>query len=135
MYSKIAGCAPAFVPAIFWLFAGCIIWPDGFAEIMNCLILPSRWFYALVWLLFLTLTVFFSLVVRWGALPLAVAVMAGGAFASSCCGSPILFLLSAINRESGTAQGGFFLVDLVIGTLVVLLQFDVRRRLEIASAQ
>jgi len=74
------------------------------------------------------------MVVRWGALPLALAVMAGGAFVSSCCGAPIFGLLS-VTREAGSAEVGFFLVDAVIATLIFGLQFDVRRRLEIASAQ
>jgi len=132
--SKIVGCAPALIPAIFWLFAGCAIWPDGPVQIVKSL-LPSRMFFGLVWLLFLTLTAFFSMVVRWGALPLAIAVMAGGGFVASCCGSPMIMLLSASNRETTASEGGFVLVDLVIGVLIVLLQVDVHRRVEIASSQ
>ena len=133
--SKILGCLPAFLPGLFWLLVGCAIWPSGLEEIASFLVLPSRWFCALVLLLFLTLTVFFSMVVRWGALPLALAVMAGGATVASCCGSPIFGLLSSVNRESGSAEWGFFMVDAVIATLIFGLQYDVRRRLEIASAQ
>jgi ABC-type transport system involved in multi-copper enzyme maturation permease subunit len=132
--AKIVGCAPALIPALLWLFAGCAIWPDGPEQILKSL-LPSRLFFGLVWLLFLTLTAFFSMVVRWGALPLAVAVMAGGGFVASCCGSPMIMLLTAVNRESGTSEGGFVLVDVVIGALIVLLQVDVHRRVEIASSQ
>lgn len=135
LYSKIAGCAPALVPALFWLIAGCLIWPDGPAELARCLYLPSRWFFALVWLLFLTLTIFFSLVVRWGALPLALAVMAGGSMVAGCCGFPILGLFSIVNQGSGSAEPGFLLVDVVIAVLITLLQVDVRRRIEIASWQ
>jgi ABC-type transport system involved in multi-copper enzyme maturation permease subunit len=134
IYSKIAGCAPALIPALFWLLAGCLVWPDGVEQLAKCLILPSRWFYGLVWLLFLTLTMFFSLVVRWGALPLALAVMAGGAFVASCCGMPLLGLLAAVNGTA-TPEGGFLLVDVVIGVLIALLQTDVRRRVEIAASQ
>lgn len=133
--SKMLGCVPALIPALFWLLAGCVIWPDGLGELARCVILPSRWFSALVLMLFLTLTVFFSMVVRWGALPLALAVMAGGAFVSSCCGAPIFGLLSTVTHDSGTAEVGFLLVDGVIATLIFGLQFDVRRRLEIASSQ
>jgi ABC-type transport system involved in multi-copper enzyme maturation permease subunit len=136
LYSKIAGCAVALIPALIWLLVGCLIWPDGLEQIGKCLILPSRWFYVLVWLLFLTLTVFFSMVVRWGALPLALAVMAGGSFCAGLCGSPVIAILTAVNQfGSPSAEGGFLLVDLVIGTLIVLLQIDVRRRIEIASSQ
>ena len=84
----------------------------------------------------LTLTVFFSMVVRWGALPLALAVMAGGAFVSSCCGMPMFgLMMPSISHETGSAEVGFLLVDVVIAVLIFGLQFDVRRRLEIASAQ
>ena len=133
--SKFVGCAPALIPAAFWLLVGCAIWPDGPQEIINCLILPSRWFFALVLLLFLTLTVFFSMVVRWGGLPLALAVMAGGAFVSSCCGMPIFGLMMPGTHNPESLEWGFLLVDCVIGTLIFGLQYDVRRRLEIASAQ
>jgi len=133
--SKMLGCAPALIPALFWLLVGCAIWPDGLHELVSCLTLPSRWFYAIVFLLFLTLTIFFSMVVRWGALPLALAVMAGGAFVSSCCGWPILGIMSSVSRETGSTEMGFLLVDGVIATLIFGLQYDVRRRLEIASSQ
>lgn len=135
MYSKIVGCLPAFLPALFWLIMGCIIWPDGIVEMGKCLILPSRWFCLLVWLLFLTLTIFFSMVVRWGALPLALAVMAGGAFISSCCGLPLLGGLIGFGQGGFASEVGLLFVDAVIATLIVLLQLDVHRRLEIASSQ
>ncbi len=135
LYSKIAGCAPALLPALFWLIAGCVLWPYGLEEMAKCLFLPSRWFFLLVWLLFLTLTIFFSLVVRWGALPLALAVMAGGATVAGCCGSPVMSLMALGNQGNAASEIGFFLVDAVIGVLIVLLQVDVRRRVEIASWQ
>ena len=135
IYSKIAGCLPALLPAMFWLLAGCVIWPDGFREIFQCLYLPSRWLYGLIWLLFLTLTAFFSLVVRWGALPLAISVMAFGASVASCCGSPLLAVISISNSGEYGAELGFLLVDIVVAVLVGLLQSDIRRRLEIASSQ
>jgi ABC-type transport system involved in multi-copper enzyme maturation permease subunit len=135
VYSKIAGCAPALIPALLWLFAGCAIWTDGLEQVLHSLIWPSRWFFGLVWLLFLTLTAFFSMVVRWGALPLAVAVMAGGGFVASCCGSPMIMLMQSTSNGSGTSEGGFLLVDVVIGALIWLLQIDVHRRVEIASSQ
>ncbi len=135
LYSKVAGCAPALVPALCWLLAGCLIWPEGLLQIGMCLALPSRWFYGLVWLLFLTLTLFFSLVVRWGALPLALAVMAGGAFVASCCGAPVITVLAALNQGTGVPELWFLLVDAVIAVLIALLQTDVVRRIEMASSQ
>ena len=133
--SKILGCTPALIPAVFWLIAGCTVWPDGLSELAWCLILPSRWFYGLVLLLFMTLTAFFSMIVRWGSLPLAGAVMAAGMFFSSCCGSPVIMMISAGTGELGTAEIGFIVVDAIIMLLIFGLQADVRRRVEIASSQ
>ena len=135
LYAKIAGCAPALIPALFWLVAGCLIWPDGLEQILKCLFFPSRWFFILVWLLYLTLTIFFSLVVRWGALPLALAVMAGGALCAAMCGSPVLAIITMSNGGLGDSEMGIGLVDVVIGVLIWALQSDVRRRIEIASSQ
>jgi hypothetical protein len=124
------------VPALFWLIAGCIIWPDGLRELGLCLILPSRWFWGLILLLFMTLTAFFSMIVRWGALPLAATVMATGMIFSGCCGSPVIALMNATrNNDEAAAQWGFLVVDAVVLTLILGLQYDVRRRIEIASAQ
>ena len=62
----------------------------------------SRWFFALVLLLFLTLTVFFSMVVRWGALASGLGRNGfGGAFVSSCCAHLIYGLLMHGSRRSG----------------------------------
>ncbi|MBI3861065.1 MAG: hypothetical protein HY290_04135 [Planctomycetia bacterium] len=133
--SKVIGCAPALAPALFWLIAGCMIWPDGLEQALKCLFLPSRWFFGLLMLLFMTLTAFFSMIVRWGALPLAGAVMAAGMSFAGCCGSPVVMMLSAASHEGISAELGFGLVDAVIVTLILGLQFDVRRRVEIASAQ
>jgi hypothetical protein len=133
--AKVVGCAPALIPALFWLFAGCVIWPDGLEQLLWSLILPSRWFYGLLLVLFMTLTAFFSMIVRWGSLPLAAAVMAAGMFFSSCCGSPVIMMLRATGSQTDSFEWGFALVDAVILTLIVGLQFDVRRRVEIASSQ
>jgi len=73
--------------------------------------------------------------VRWGSLPLAGAVMIAGIFFSSCCGSPVIMMLSATGHDGNSYELGFLLVDAVILTLIVGLQYDVRRRVEIASSQ
>lgn len=132
---KIVGCLPALLPALFWLLVGCLIWPDGPEQIVKSLFLPSRWFYVLVLVLFLTLTVFFSMVVRWGALAAAIGVMVIGTACSGTCGLPIVGFLAQSGSDSWASEGGFLLIDAVIATLIVGLQFDVRRRLEIASSQ
>lgn len=133
--SKVVGCAPALFPALFWLIAGCLIWPTGLEEFGKCLILPSRWFFGMLLLLFMTLTAFFSMIVRWGSLPLAAAVMVLGMSFAGCCGSPVTMMLAATGRGTDSFELGYLLVDAVILTLIAGLQFDVRRRVEIASSQ
>ncbi|MSR56098.1 MAG: hypothetical protein EXS05_00250 [Planctomycetaceae bacterium] len=135
VYSKVAGCLPALLPALLWLLVGCAILPDGVEQIGKALILPSRWFYALVIGLFLTLTGFFSLVVRWGALPLALAVMLTGSAFGGCCFSPMLSFLMSVGDQAVGVEGAFLCVDIVVALLIAGLQFDIHRRLEIVAAQ
>lgn len=134
-YSKVVGCLPALIPAGFWLVISTLIVPARFSEIALNLVLPSRWFAILVVLLFLTLTAFFSLVVRWGALPLAIAVMLVGATFGSCFAAPLLGAAMSFGSDSRGMEGAFLCVDVVIVLLIAGLQFDVHRRLEIASTQ
>ena len=135
VYSKGAGCLPALLPAGFWLVVTSLILPTGFETVLLSLVLPSRWFYVLIVLLFLTLTAFFSLVVRWGALPLAIAVMLVGGVFGACFAGPVLATTRASSTSTGAVEGAFLCVDIVILLLIAGLQFDVHRRLEIASAQ
>jgi hypothetical protein len=134
--AKVFGCLPALVPALFWLTVACAILPNGAEEVVKAVFWPSRWFWALLYVLFLTLTAFFSLVVRWGALPLALAVMLTGATFGGCCFSPVVAILSQFGSqaEGHGLEGAFFCVDAVIILLILGLQFDIHRRLEIVAA-
>jgi ABC-type transport system involved in multi-copper enzyme maturation permease subunit len=133
--AKVAGCLPALAPALFWLLAGCILLPEGPRELLNAVILPSRWFWLLIILLFLTLTAFFSVVVKWGALPLALAVMLTGAVFGGCCFSPVMVIVGAAQGAAGGLEGAFLCVDTVLALLIAGLQFDIHRRLEIVASQ
>lgn len=135
VYSKVVGCLPALVPAIAWLAVACIIMPNGLEEVGKTLVLPSRWFVGLTMVLFLTLTAFFSLVVKWGALPLALAVMLTGATFGGCCFSPVLGILASVSGESQGMEGAFLCVDIVVALLIAGLQYDIHRRLEIVASQ
>jgi hypothetical protein len=134
VYSKVAGCLPALLPAIGWLIVGCVILPNGAEEVAKTLIMPSRWFWGLIGVLLLTLTAFFSLVVRWGALPLALAVMLTGATFGGCCFSPVAPILMSFGGNNEGIEGAFFCIDSVIVLLILGLQFDVHRRLEIVAS-
>jgi ABC-type transport system involved in multi-copper enzyme maturation permease subunit len=135
VYSKVVGCLPALLPAIVWLALGCAIMPNGLEEVFKTLVLPSRWFVALILLLFLTLTAFFSLVVKWGALPLALAVMLTGAMFGGCCFTPVLGILASVGGQNQGMEGAFLCVDMVVALLIAGLQYDIHRRLEIVASQ
>jgi ABC-type transport system involved in multi-copper enzyme maturation permease subunit len=138
-YSKVVGCLPALVPGVFWLVAAWAIMPNNLEEAVIAVVLPSHWFWALLILLFLTLTAFFSLVVRWGALPLALAVMLLGGSFGGCCFSPMLGLVMSLTGRAagneGYAEMAFGCIDLLLLALIAALQFDIHRRLEIAASQ
>lgn len=135
VYSKVIGCLPALLPGVFWLFVGCAIMPDGPQELLKTLVLPSRWFVGLILMLFVTLTAFFSLVVRWGALPLALAVMLTGGTFGGCCFSPVLSILMSVSGGNEGSEAAFLCVDTVVALLIAGLQFDIHRRLEIVASQ
>jgi ABC-type transport system involved in multi-copper enzyme maturation permease subunit len=132
--AKVTGCLPALVPALFWLLAGCILLPDGPQELLNAVILPSRWFWFLTFILFLTLTAFFSVVVKWGALPLALVVMLTGAIFGGCCFSPVMAIVGAVSGAAGGLEGAFLSIDTVLAMLIAGLQYDIHRRLEIVAS-
>jgi hypothetical protein len=133
--AKVAGCLPALLPALFWVLAGCVILPEGPRELLNAVMLPSRWFWLLIFMLFLTLTAFFSVVVKWGALPLALAVMLTGSMFGGCCFSPMAAIVMTAGGETAGLEGAFLCVDAVVVILIAGLQYDIHRRLEIVASQ
>lgn len=75
-WSKVAGCMISMVPACFYFFVGMVIYPEMVGDFLEE-VLDEPGFYYIVsqYLLFLHLTVYMSLVVRWGALPLSFGIM------------------------------------------------------------
>lgn len=135
VYTKLVGCLPALLPGLLWLLVGCAFLSNPVEEVLKTLILPSRWFAILIAGLLLTLTAFFSLVVRWGALPLALAVMLSAGAFGGCCFSPMLSVFMSVSGQSDSFEGAFLCVDIVVALLIAGLQFDIHRRLEIVAAQ
>ncbi|RPI88901.1 MAG: hypothetical protein EHM42_03940, partial [Planctomycetaceae bacterium] len=133
--SKLLGCLPALIPGVAWLLVGLMLWSEGPTHLANALLFPSYWFGGLVFILLLTLTMFFSLVVRWGALPLAIAVMLGAAFFGSCCFFPVGWIVSSAQDSVASREAAFLVIDAIVLVLIAGLQFDIHRRLEIAGSQ
>ena len=133
--AKLLGCIPALLPGLAWLVISLLLWNEGQDHLANMLLLPSYWFGGLVFLLLLTLTLFFSLVVRWGALPLSIAVMLGAAFFGSCCFVPAYSLTQTASDSAASREAAFLVIDAIVVILIAGLQFDIHRRLEIAGSQ
>jgi ABC-type transport system involved in multi-copper enzyme maturation permease subunit len=136
LLTKLAGCVPALIPGLSCLVISLCFWEGGLEYLWNTLFLPSYWMFVIVFVLMLTLTMFFSLVVRWGALPLAIAVMLFSSTFAGCCFVPAFTTVmgtsggSIVGREAACA-----VIDAILILLILALQFDIQRRLEIASAQ
>jgi len=136
LLTKLAGCVPALLPGLVCLVISLCFWDGGLEYFLNSLFLPSHWLFGILFLLMLTLTMFFSLVVRWGALPLAIAVMLGAGFFGVCCWVPtFLFLTSGSNGSVAGREAACAVIDAILVLLVLALQFDIQRRLEIAASQ
>jgi ABC-type transport system involved in multi-copper enzyme maturation permease subunit len=133
--SKILGCLPALIPATAWLVAGLALWDEGPEHLARSLVSPSYWFYGLVYVLFLTLTAFFSLVVRWGALPLAIGVMLAASSFGACCVLPFGMQMFMMGGNDWAREGVMFVVDPIVALLIAGLQFDIHRRLELTAAR
>jgi hypothetical protein len=71
-YAKVSGCLLSLVPATVWLLVGALIWPKGFFDVLSELLKfrGDSWFLT-HGVLLLHLIAWLSLLVRWGAIPLA----------------------------------------------------------------
>jgi ABC-type transport system involved in multi-copper enzyme maturation permease subunit len=72
-WSKVSAVFPAMIPACLCLLLGALIYPEGVGEFVSEWVPHSAFWYGVVtFFLFLFMTAYFSLVVKWGALPLAI---------------------------------------------------------------
>jgi ABC-type transport system involved in multi-copper enzyme maturation permease subunit len=94
--SKAAGCLLGLYPAMTFLALGAMSSLSGFLEVI---VSPSTWFSLITFAIFIHLTAMLSLFVKWGALPLSLAIMF---FLNTCC--PVFFIgfsNAALGSESG----------------------------------
>jgi hypothetical protein len=131
---KLLGCLPALIPGLLVLIPTAVLSELGREHLLQ-IWYPSRVCVLLLFALLLTLTLFFSLVVRWGALPLAIAVMTVAGAMGSCCIGPLMMLSRSGGGQGAGFELGFLIVDVILVFLIGGLQFDIVRRLEIAGSQ
>lgn len=134
---KTLGCLPALIPALFWTF---ICWAGLAADsndyrVTFAPVLPSVWCGVLILVTFLHLTALLSLVVRWGALPLAIGVMVLlGAFAN-CCFFPVFAIVFLVASATGSEEAAYLCADAFIACIIAALQSYIRVRLEQVASQ
>jgi hypothetical protein len=91
-WQKVLGCLLGLLPAAACFAAGAALDPDSFFDgLRESSGSLQPWYYLLMFVTFLHLTALLSLIVRWGALPLALVITV---FAMSCLFMPV-FLISA----------------------------------------
>lgn len=129
-YAKLAGCLLGSVPTVLMIVALLVLFPipsmtqaDAFESVV-----PA----AMLLLVLLHLTVLYSLLVRWGALPLAI----GTLLVLGTCVVPIVAMAVAAIYTSGQGPGGAFGPVLYTGVAIsVALQIAIAVRLRVVAAQ
>jgi len=135
-WSKMAAAVPGMAPTVTYFVLGALIYPEGFAKfVVESVLSPYSW-YAVVWYLaFLHLVAYLSLVVKWGALPLAIFMMY---FFHSCLVMPVFFMISAFAGGPPSSVPSWlpFLALTGIGAIVVVaLHLGIGKRLEMHASQ
>lgn len=135
-YAKTGGVLLSLGPAVGWFVAGAVLAPDSFLDGLAVFVTyPSVilvWLSVLMFVLFLHLTAYLSLLVKWGALPLAIGLLY---VLFSCCLSPFAMILAILGSEWDTGVLMFIPYYSVSVGLLVLLHYLIRRRLEDLSSQ
>ncbi|HCD01859.1 MAG TPA: hypothetical protein DER64_15175 [Planctomycetaceae bacterium] len=116
---KLVGCALGLSPAALWLLAGFLVDRSVAVRLAGAY---EAWIAGLVYLVFVHLVMLLSLYVRWGALPLALALMVvvGG------CGVPLLWVPtvavgSVTGREGAMALPTIYACSVAVAVLLGLI--------------
>ncbi len=128
-YSKVAGCLIGLLPAVVMFCLGIVIFPEGFAEgVKDVLSSPWGWFSIFLVGFFVHLVAFLSLFVKWGALPLAIAIMFLGQMFLGACVFAMTF------RSADGDVIGVFAIIVTIASMAAL-QFGIGARLRTLAAK
>lgn len=127
-YSKVGGCLLGLIPAFVWSLVGMIVGGAELGELMNSLDDPGTWFGIFQFFLFLHLTAYLSLVIKWGALPLSFAIVY---IAVGCCIPP----LTMTGMMMGTGEGIFSFFTFVELVIIAALHPLIGYRLQEVAAQ
>lgn len=134
-WSKVAGCALGLTPGIFCFLVGCWIHPRSGHKLGEAFSEMGVWFSLLYFIAFLHITAFLSLILKWGALPLAIA----STLMLTWCGWLAIVLVMFTTSFGRTPDGMetilFVILDAVVVAVIVLLQAGIGWRLRAVAAQ
>lgn len=121
---KLAGVAPAFLPAIVVFIVGAFIAPKFFENylVKKMLIREGGWYWMLQYLLAVHVIVFLSLIVKWGAVPFGISIVV----------VPNVIFMATAGRTASTG----LLLTIAAGTvlLAIALQWLIIRQLRTLAA-
>ncbi len=106
-YEKIAGCLWGLFPATTLFLAGAILAPSNFGTTLAEIITqPWHWVWIAQLIMFWHLIAWGSLQIKWGALPLAIAIVLFGDFITQVVIMTVIFLINSPSRNA-FANGEF----------------------------
>lgn len=126
--SKVLCMVPALIPAVLVFLIGCAFDHDGMlVKLWKVFTDPAVWMSLAGFVLFLHVTAWFSLIVKWGALPLALFAMY---FAHACLFFPLVALFTLVQHATGNS--GLYALPYVFICLgsCVAVEFLIANRLE-----
>ncbi|MEX2286988.1 MAG: hypothetical protein WD648_07865 [Planctomycetaceae bacterium] len=125
-YSKIAGCLLGLLPGLCYLYIGVTMAPEVMDDFFDLLGEPAFWWFLSMYVLFVHVTVLFSLLFKWGGLPLAFgAVFLSNAF----CLTPFTF------ARPSDAEGVFVILAFMAIVGSGFLHFAIAERLRASAAE
>jgi len=135
-YSKTLGCLLGLVPSVACLFLGLLLIPDIQLDwLLETSLDPFTWGVLLALTIFLHLVALLSLFVRWGALPLAIVVMAP---ITMCCPvGQLLFLVAGRpgTRDPAGALAATITVWILMGLVCFVFQMMIAARIQELSSK
>lgn len=131
-YSKVAGCLLGLIPASTYLVLGMLLGHENFL-FENILLSPQAWSVLVQFIVFLHLTAYLSLIVKWGAMPLAIATLF---FVNTCLLSWVAVIpMMIVQAITGEEEAAIMPIIYFGAVVVAILQFLIRQRLHSVASQ
>ncbi|MBM82351.1 MAG: hypothetical protein CMJ78_17435 [Planctomycetaceae bacterium] len=124
-YGKAVGCLLSLFPSLLFFFIGTMMAPETFGF---WLFRPESWGCVIVFVLFLHMTAYLSLIVKWGAMPLAIAVLF---VFGTCCIYPLFSLPMMLMYLMTDSEQALIMPTIYLGAvLIAVIQYFIGVRLK-----